>query len=174
MANEPTTFYDPSYLGEGCAKKKIESVEDALTILASHGMCSGAECKECAVRMYCHGGECDNTMKNATSFLHKNAPEYDILGCLLYGEGDGEYYSDNANDVNSVYEIIKKLLKSPAPENTKSDCKTCKGCSQLTNIGGVPFCKAWHNWTVEDGYCYLHSDKLEDVESVENCVDSKN
>ena len=52
--------------------------------------------------------------------------------------------------------------KEKAPKKTeKAEPKlgTCKKCKKCRKIGGIPFCYAWHNWTVENGSCFMFEDK---------------
>lgn len=73
-------------------------------------------------------------------------------------------------------------MKQPAPAIPAKEpvpvidrCASCKTCKNYNPVGGVPFCNAWHNWTVPEGNCYLFNpleetvkqDEPEKVETVE-------
>ena len=139
-------WIDERAMKDGAPARKIQSIEEALAILVEHESCNGRECKFCGIRMYesrkSHG--CRDVVSSATQFL-----------ALNLGLDPGQHLSGN--------HIYSYLMKQPVPSTIPANepvpvidrCASCKTCKNYNPVGGVPFCNAWHNWTVPEGNCYL-------------------
>ena len=152
-------FYDPKYLEDGNVKK-IESLADAIFILCEHNAqsCSG-NCRTCAIRMFEKekGCTCSKVLDDAKKYLRKKLSMSDR--------------KDTPEDFDKLYGVISGASPDiPAPkkeepkkktksEKTELKLGTCKKCKKCRKIGGIPFCYAWHNWTVENGSCFMFEDK---------------
>jgi hypothetical protein len=159
-------WIDERLMKDGAPAKKIQTIEEALAILVEHESCNGRSCKNCGMRMYekRKGNECIDVRNEATQFL-----------ALNLGLDPGQHLSGN--------HIYSYLMKQPVPSTIPAKepvpvidrCASCKTCKNYNPVGGVPFCNAWHNWTVPEGNCYqfnplketVSPDEPEKVEMVE-------
>lgn len=125
----------PERLGalEDDPTKVITTAEIAERVIKERDECVGKDCNQC----YLQGcGDCNAAKYSAQMFLHfANQPAADP-------------FADPS---------APAVAEPPA-----RPVHTCSTCSHLRYIGGIPFCYAWHNWTVEDGFCYLYSGRIED------------
>lgn len=62
-------MFDEKWMN-GTEDKPIETIEDALFLLASYRFCGGARCKTCVMHMYDHkDGNCGHRMDECVDFL---------------------------------------------------------------------------------------------------------
>lgn len=159
-------WIDERFMKVAAPAKKIKTIEEALAILVEHETCNGRSCDNCGIRMYekRKGGGCREVRDQATQFL-----------ALNLGLDPGQHLSGN--------HIYSYLMKQPVPSAIPAKepvpvidrCASCKTCKNYNPVGGVPFCNAWHNWTIPEGNCYLFNpleetvnpDEPEKVEMVE-------
>lgn len=77
------------------------------------------------------------------------------------------FVDENRNCSQVAVDVLNRLKKEIAekeaseknsrPEGTCADCKYFD--EDLKNRGGYCFCSAWHNFTMDDGFCHFYACK---------------
>ena len=128
--------------------KPMETVEDAICYVAGRMNCGN--CRECPVHLY--QAACTNN--ESRKYLNNKALK------LLTGRDINIDFSSDKNMYASINALEGKVVapKQTAPKGT---CATCK--ESFEHSVGVRFCKSWHNFTHEDGFCYRYkSEEIDD------------
>lgn len=137
-------IYDKKWLKNH--DKPMETVEDALCYVAGRMNCGN--CSECPVHLY-HIGCSSPDMR---------AKAMKILGADIDFSSDEKMYAS----INAMEGKVRTSKQSAK----KGTCATCL-FSQM-HPSGIRFCKSWHNFTHDDGFCYRYDDgKIEDKPPVD-------
>lgn len=137
---------------KGEEDKPIDSLEDAVMILAARQNCNAGGCDSCPIHAYDHTDlKCGERTCEALVFI-TGSKENVFTYC--------ESRNLRKNLVNAPFKKRQALKKM------QGTCATCL-FSQMHPCG-IRFCKSWHNFTHEDGFCYRYDDgKIEDKPPVD-------
>lgn len=117
--------------------KPMETVEDALCYVAGRMRCG--VCSECPVKLYTAACGWDSNKE-------LNRKVMKLLGADIDFSSDKKVYA-------SINAMEGKVRTSKQSE-PKGTCATCK--ESFEHSPGVRFCKSWHNFTHETGFCYRY------------------
>ena len=137
---------------KGEEDKPIDSLEDAVMILAARQNCDADVCDSCPIHAYDHAdNKCAERTVKALAFITGSK------------ENVFTYYKSKNFRKDLVNASFKKSQELKKMQGT---CDTC--LSSQMHPSGIRFCDYWHNFTHEDGFCYRYkSDKIEDKQTVD-------
>lgn len=131
--------------------KPMETLEDALCYVAGRLNCG--DCSGCPVHLY-HTG-CTNSNNHNKEIARKAMK---LLGADIDFSSDEKMYAS----INAMEGKVRTSKQSAK----KGTCATCLFSQMHTS--GILFCKSWHNFTHDDGFCYRYDGgKIEDKPPVD-------
>lgn len=140
---------------------KVENLREAIALIVARGLCERQACSTCPMNVNKDGKpgnrECDNNKRRVDVFLGKR------LGMKYFFE------KGKKDPARIAYDFVMglDLDKEKPKENPKAGtCATCLFSQMHTS--GILFCKSWHNFTHDDGFCYRYDGgKIEDKPPVD-------
>lgn len=140
---------------------KVESLEEAIALMVAKFHCAGQDCNTCPMNVdedgeYGAYGRCGSNTRAVRRFLaeHFNqsfdgadpaVPAYDFAMGLKW-----EWRKKEEEPKHKVERDV---------EPCKGTCEACLHSEMHTS--GIRFCKQFHNFVHEDGFCYrFESDKI--------------
>lgn len=144
---------------------KVESLKEAIALILAHDRCNGQDCRCCPMNVDRNGhpssGECEGNMDRVDEYWEKR------FGVKYF------YKSVHKDDpAREAYDLIiglgsgKPKEDEPKKEERKEEAKTCETCLHSDmHPSGILFCKSFHNFVHENGFCYRHDDGKMDEET---------
>lgn len=140
--------------------REVESLKEAIALIVAHDACSSQSCDTCPMNADRNGnpgnGECGGNKRRVDKFWKKR-----------FGVN---YFNGRPKDsARAAYDFIMGSDLDKEKPKEKPKAGTCATClfSQM-HPSGIRFCKSWHNFTHNNGFCYRYDDgKIEDKPPVD-------
>lgn len=150
-------MFDKKYMDS--RDKPLESIEDALMVIAAKENCGGVNCSECALTMY--GNGCGTYVDKAYKIL------FERFGIRFgkHGLTTQQSVYDQIFRAGKVKEVTW-VIPSGAVRTGKETCETCQHSRMAES--GIRFCGHFFNFVHKDGFCYKYKPvKMEIEETVD-------
>lgn len=138
---------------------KVESTREAIALMFAHVNCHGQDCDTCPMNRGANGeegkGRCSDNKERVQKFFEETFGAAHFL--------DANDPALDAYDFIMNMDLGKAKKEKPKEEPKSGTCETC--FHSAMHPSGILFCKSFHNFVHENGFCYRYVDGKMDEET---------